>query len=41
MKVVNNMQGQKAIAMKIKLSYNIGGQTISKDAVINTFPSTY
>jgi AP-1 complex subunit gamma-1 len=41
MKIVNSMQGQKAIVVKLKISYNINGQQVAKDQVVNEFPATY
>jgi len=41
MKVSNTMQGQKGIVLKLKISYNLNGQTVTKDQLVNDFPATY
>ena len=35
------MTGQKAIALKMKLSYKVNGMENSKDATIKNFPADY
>lgn len=39
--IYNSMTGQKAIALKMKLSYKVNGMENSKDATIKNFPADY
>ncbi|KAL4478341.1 hypothetical protein ABPG72_009577 [Tetrahymena utriculariae] len=38
MSVVNSMAGQKSIAMKVRLQYNINGKPVSLDSIVQDFP---
>ena len=40
-KLVNSMQGQKAIMLKIKLGYSQGGHAVEEMAQVSSFPPTY
>lgn len=35
------MQGKKAVALKIKISYKINGVDFNKEGIIQGFPSDY
>lgn len=40
MKVVNSMVGQKALAMRVKIAYSVGGKTaVNEEATITGFPA--
>lgn len=41
MKIVNTLQGTKGIIMKLKIIYNLNGQTVTKELTLNDFPQTY
>lgn len=39
--IENSMQGKKAVALKIKISYKINGVDFNKEGIIQGFPSDY
>jgi len=41
MKIQNSQQGKKAIAMKVKVSYDLAGKSFTHDAVVSSFPITF
>jgi len=41
MKIENTAQGQKAIALKLKVVYDINGMTQTQEKVVNSFPVTF
>ena len=41
MTIVNNMEGQKPLALKIRVTYSANGQNIDQTKVLNALPSNY
>ena len=42
MNIVNNMEGQKPMSLKLKINYTAdGGQAVSQIKVLNNLPSNY
>eukprot|EP00331_Platyophrya_macrostoma_P012660 CAMPEP_0176430758 /NCGR_PEP_ID=MMETSP0127-20121128/14430_1 /TAXON_ID=938130 /ORGANISM="Platyophrya macrostoma, Strain WH" /LENGTH=455 /DNA_ID=CAMNT_0017812681 /DNA_START=147 /DNA_END=1515 /DNA_ORIENTATION=+ len=41
MKIQNSKQGEKPVVLKLKLTYKLGMNTVTRDATVNQFPQDY